>query len=106
MSKPVISALLVGILAVGGVPIAFNSATAADLAVPAYRAAAAQGCGSCGCLHVSYVHHRELRSTYGIGFDPRNYDGDRAALFLWAHARLPTILGCRRFGAVIAECWQ
>ena len=35
MSKPVISALLVGMLAVGGVPVAFNSATAADLAVPA-----------------------------------------------------------------------
>ena len=81
MSKPVISALLVGILAVGGVPIVFNSATAADLAVPAYRAAAAQGCGSCGCLHVSYVHHRVLRSTYGIGFDPRNYDGTEPHYF-------------------------
>ena len=74
MSKPVISALLVGILAVGGIPIVFDSAIAADLEVPVHRAAAAQGCGYCGCLHVSYVHHRELRSTYGLNFDPRNFD--------------------------------
>ena len=31
-------------------------------------------CGPCGCLGVAYVYHRELRSTYGLGFDPRNYD--------------------------------
>jgi hypothetical protein len=31
-------------------------------------------CGPCGCLSVSYVYHPGLESTYGIGFDPRNYD--------------------------------
>jgi hypothetical protein len=31
-------------------------------------------CGCCGCLGVSYDYHRELRSTYGAHFDPRNYD--------------------------------
>src|SRR6516165_5056613 len=31
-------------------------------------------CGPCGCLHISYVYHRELRSTYGLSFDPRNFD--------------------------------
>jgi hypothetical protein len=31
-------------------------------------------CGSCGCLGLAYVYHRELRSTYGLSFDPRNYD--------------------------------
>ena len=31
-------------------------------------------CGPCGCLHVGYVYHRELRSTYGLSFDPRNFD--------------------------------
>jgi hypothetical protein len=31
-------------------------------------------CGPCGCLGVAYVYHRELESTYGLGFDPRNYD--------------------------------
>jgi len=31
-------------------------------------------CGPCGCLSVTYVYHSELRSTYGLSFDPRNYD--------------------------------
>ena len=31
-------------------------------------------CGPCGCLHVDDVYHHELRSTYGLTFDPRNYD--------------------------------
>lgn len=35
---------------------------------------ASAGCGYCGCLHVAYVRHRELRSTYGLKFDPRDYD--------------------------------
>jgi hypothetical protein len=74
MSKPLISALVVGILTTAGVPVVSGSATAADLAVPAQRNAAARWCGCCGCLHASYVHHRELRSTYGLAYDPRNYD--------------------------------
>ncbi len=28
----------------------------------------------CGCLHWSYVYHRQLRYTYGSGFDPRSFD--------------------------------
>ena len=31
-------------------------------------------CGPCGCLHTVYVYHPELKSTYGLDFDPRNYD--------------------------------
>jgi hypothetical protein len=31
-------------------------------------------CGCCGCLGTTYDYHRELRSTYGTHFDPRNYD--------------------------------
>ena len=31
-------------------------------------------CGPCGCLLVAYTYHPELRSTYGLRFDPRNYD--------------------------------
>ena len=45
--------------------------------LPAPRAAHPERlshCGPCGCLGVGYVYHRELRSTYGLGFDPRNYD--------------------------------
>ncbi len=74
MSKSVITALVAGILTAAGVPVVSGSATAADLAVPAQRSAAAHWCGCCGCLHASYVHHRELRSTYGLAYDPRNYD--------------------------------
>jgi hypothetical protein len=35
---------------------------------------AALACGPCGCLRVGYVYHRDLRTTYGTGFDPRNFD--------------------------------
>jgi hypothetical protein len=31
-------------------------------------------CGPCGCLGVAQVRHRSLETTYGLGFDPRNYD--------------------------------
>lgn len=80
MSKPIISALVVGIVAVVGAPVMPSSSTAADLRPPARHAAC--WCGPCGCLHVSYVRHRELRSTYGIGFDPRNYDQTEPHYFL------------------------
>jgi hypothetical protein len=52
-------------------------AVAADLSMPRAEAAEASAeppCGPCGCLTVTYVRHRELRSTYGAGFDPRNFD--------------------------------
>lgn len=58
-----------------------NAVKAADREVPR-RAAAAHSrpiyCGCCGCLHVRYDHHRELLSTYGTHFDPRNYDQTEA----------------------------
>lgn len=48
---------------------------AAELTAPARPAyAAPANCGPCGCLTVRYVHHRQLGSTYGLSFDPRNYD--------------------------------
>lgn len=49
---------------------------AAELRVPGgiARPRGLAYCGPCGCLGVAYVYHRELRSTYGLGFDPRNYD--------------------------------
>jgi hypothetical protein len=50
-----------------------SGAQAADRAVPRVVHSARQ-CGCCGCLHVFYDYHRELRSTYGVGMDPRNYD--------------------------------
>jgi hypothetical protein len=39
-------------------------------------------CGPCGCLYVSYTYHPELRSTYGLGFDPRNYDTTQPHYYL------------------------
>ena len=53
-----------------------QAACAADLSVPAAVAPAAgpPRCGPCGCLGVAYVYHRSLESTYGVDFDPRNYD--------------------------------
>jgi hypothetical protein len=51
--------------------------SAAELPLPAPLARVhhtAFWCGECGCLHKSYVYHRELRSTYGTSFDPRNFD--------------------------------
>lgn len=39
-------------------------------------------CGTCGCLTVRYVYHRELRSTYGASFDPRNYDTTEPQFYL------------------------
>ena len=50
-----------------------GSLEAADLPTPAGIRAPLY-CGPCGCLHVVYTYHPELRSTFGLGFDPRNYD--------------------------------
>jgi hypothetical protein len=50
-----------------------GAAEAADLQTRPTAALPAD-CGPCGCLQVTYVYHRQLLSTYGTGFDPRNYD--------------------------------
>ncbi len=59
-----------------GVFMTSGGLLAAELAAPARtaRAPAPHYCGPCGCLTVGYVHHRDLQSTYGLGFDPRNFD--------------------------------
>jgi hypothetical protein len=51
-----------------------GSAGAADLRARPTASLSAD-CGPCGCLQVTYVYHRQLLSTYGTAFDPRNYDG-------------------------------
>jgi hypothetical protein len=70
MSKLIMSALIVGAVTATGVLAA--PVFAAELQVPHVRQAAE--CGPCGCVHVTYDYHRELRSTYGLSFDPRNFD--------------------------------
>ena len=74
MSKTLAPALLVGIAIAAGAAGMPSFARAADLQVVGPAHYATRWCGCCGCLHESYVRHRELRTTYGIGFDPRNYD--------------------------------
>jgi|HubBroStandDraft_4_1064222.scaffolds.fasta_scaffold12028_3 hypothetical protein len=66
-------------IALGGIVSAIilappNLLAAAELLSPAQAARAYQDCGPCGCMSVTYVHHRDMQSTYGLGFDPRNYD--------------------------------
>lgn len=64
--------VLVLIAVLGALDLAsLAPAVAADL--PVARRGVAE-CGPCGCLRVDFDYHRELRSTYGTGFDPRNYD--------------------------------
>lgn len=88
MSKPMLLALVVGTMAVAGGPIGLSSANAADLPVPVERGAA-HWCGPCGCLHTTYEHHRELKATYGIGFDPRSYDQTEPHYYLGAVRAYP-----------------
>jgi hypothetical protein len=49
---------------------------AADQTIPGRVGGASHPyyCGPAGCLRVTYEYHRELRSTYGTRFDPRNFD--------------------------------
>ena len=63
---------------------------AAELAIPRHEAsAAASDCGPCGCLTVSYVYHWQLESTYGVAFDPRNYDTTEPHYFMGPIRRYP-----------------
>lgn len=73
MSKPVLSTLEAAVLALAGLTATRLAATAADLPNPHHHNLTI-GCGPCGCLHVSYLYHRELQSTYGLNFDPRDFD--------------------------------
>ena len=74
MSKTMLTALALAIAV--GLPAKARTAAAADLQVSPSEARAEQyqACGPCGCLHVTYEYHRELKSTYGVGYDPRNFD--------------------------------
>src|SRR6516165_8078013 len=69
MAKPLIAAFVLAATA----GLLASSARAADLGVSGPSVQAAE-CGPCGCVRVTYDYHRELESTYGLGFDPRNYD--------------------------------
>jgi len=70
MAKPLIAAFVLAATA----GLLAGSTRAAELGVPGPGVQAADECGPCGCVHVTYDYHRELRSTYGVAFDPRNFD--------------------------------
>jgi hypothetical protein len=80
MSKPRTSAFVTGIVAATGLLSLPMVATAADL-LPLQA-----NCGPCGCLEVSYVYHRQLESTYGVGFDPRSFDATEP-YYYWGRVR-------------------
>jgi hypothetical protein len=63
---------------------------AAELAVPGPGAYVSPAdCGPCGCLTVKYVYHRVVETTYGAGFDPRNFDTTEPHFYLGAVHRFP-----------------
>lgn len=66
---------------------------AAELSAPtrAYVRTLAR-CRPCGCLRVFHAYHRELRSTYGLGFDPRNYDTTQPYYYLGRMRAYPRYL--------------
>jgi hypothetical protein len=78
MSRPMIPALALGTVCAAGMAAASVSAVAAELLPAAVIHVRHQPIAAwyepCGCLHVSYVFHRKLRYSYGLRFDPRNFD--------------------------------
>lgn len=90
MSRPTVSALVLGVVLAAGSVAVPCFARAADMPIPGpARYQRAGWCPPCGCLHASYVHHRELRSTYGVAFDPRSYDQTEPRYFYGAVRAYP-----------------
>jgi hypothetical protein len=104
MSRPMLLAATILALA-GMLPSAPGHA--ADLSVPGGAAqapaAAPADCGPCGCLQVSYDYHRELRSTYGTGFDPRNYDETQPHYYFGSNRAWPRY---SVYGVGTGSCWN
>jgi hypothetical protein len=87
MAKPLIAAFVLAATA----GLLAGSTRAADLGVPGPGEQAAY-CGPCGCLQVTYDYHPKLRSTYGLAFDPRNFDTTEPHFYYgpvraWPHYR-------------------
>lgn len=91
MSRPM-TALMIGAVIAVALPAIPGSVNAAELPIPppvAQQGERVASCGPCGCLHVTYDYHRELNSTYGLGFDPRNYDTTEPHYYLGAVRAYP-----------------
>jgi len=75
MSKSLLALVAAVAICTFGLPGAMKAADRElPRAKPERHRMAEPYCGCCGCLRVTNNYHRELRSTYGIQFDPRNYD--------------------------------
>jgi hypothetical protein len=89
MSKLKIGMLVVATVAMVSA-VASRPVLAADLGLPTKaQPAEAANCGPCGCLHVSYEYHREMEKTYGLDYDPRNYDQTQPHYYLGAVRAYP-----------------
>jgi hypothetical protein len=69
--------IISAVVMVAGAMSVATSASSTELQLPEraqHSGHFASDCGPCGCLRVSYVYHRDVRTTYGTGFDPRNFD--------------------------------
>jgi hypothetical protein len=83
MPKPTTLALLVaGAMTVTAPSICVAAELPLPQHLPTHRHYAAPAFGPCGCLHMTYVYHREVRSTYGTGFDPRNFNQTEPYFYL------------------------
>jgi hypothetical protein len=99
--------LLAVMIAASATMISSVPGRATDLPVPEGIAqapvAAPADCGPCGCLQVTYDYHRELRSTYGIGFDPRNYDQTQPHYYFGPNRAWPRY---SVYGVGPGSCWN
>jgi hypothetical protein len=62
---------------------------ATELSIPSPGTAAPANCGPCGCLAVGFVYHRQLEATYGLSYDPRNYDTTEPRYYFGPIRRYP-----------------
>ena len=74
MAKPIVSGALMVAVATAVTTSAFAAELLPPTGVRIRHQHVAPAWSPCGCLRVTYVYHRDIRTTYGTGFDPRNYD--------------------------------
>jgi len=94
--------LAVGV-SVAATALSYFPLQATELRPPRVISHPERDCDPCGCLAVAYAYHRELRSTYGLGFDPRNYDATQPHYYFGRIRAYP-----RYFvegAAAPADCW-
>lgn len=109
MSRANLVLTAIAAIVLGGLPAAVR---AADLNPPEpvmeAPAVSPAECGPCGCLEVSYEYHRELMSTYGTGFDPRNYDQTRPYYYFGARRAYPRfhVAGATATGPCAGDRWR